>query len=262
MLAVCSHEIRATWTAFLLWILAFSGLLVAYGSFYPLLGTGPGMQELIQQLPADMVEALGYDAIASGAGWTHSTFFGLLGLFLICAAGIVWGTRALASEEDSGRLEMTLAHGISRLNYYGQQLLMLLLRFLVIGVITSCVLLGLNEGAQLRVDIALIPAEVVAWLALGFFFAALSIGLGAVGIRAQIAQALAVGVLLLSYLADALGKAVTDYEWLRYCSPISWVYRSIPLQDGWPFAGIVLLLGCSLCFIGVGGVVFRSRDIR
>src|SRR3546814_2524257 len=45
------------------------------------------------------------------------TFFGLIGFLLLTIAAISWGSAAIAGAEESGKLELNLAHGVSRTQY-------------------------------------------------------------------------------------------------------------------------------------------------
>ncbi|SDN65407.1 ABC-type multidrug transport system, ATPase component [Cryobacterium flavum] len=53
------------------------------------------------------------DLAATGAGYTQATLFGLIGFLLLSIAATSWGAGALGGDEESGRLELTLAHGVT-----------------------------------------------------------------------------------------------------------------------------------------------------
>lgn len=83
---------------------------------------------MVSQMPEALTKTVGFDAITTGAGYAQSTLYGLLGFVLITIASISWGSSAVAGAEENGRLELTLAHSVSRSGYYLNMLLALLVR--------------------------------------------------------------------------------------------------------------------------------------
>ena len=75
----------------------------------------PQMTELLNNLPTELVEVLGYDDIVTGAE-SQATFFGLLGYVLIVIATTAWGAAFIAGAEETGRLNSP-AHAVGRVQY-------------------------------------------------------------------------------------------------------------------------------------------------
>ena len=102
-----------TWRSTLIWALVLLSVLALYLPLYPSMA-GPDMAKLLASLPEELIRALNYDQIATGAGYAQATFFGLLGFMLSSAVAIGTGAAAIGEDEDAGLLELTLAHGVTR----------------------------------------------------------------------------------------------------------------------------------------------------
>ncbi|HHW83469.1 MAG TPA: ABC transporter permease subunit, partial [Actinomycetales bacterium] len=178
-MAIFVQALRESWRALLGWAAALVAVLTLYLSFYSSMGTMEGMQAMMDQLPQAMVDAFGFEDIGSGAGWAQSTFFGLLGLFILGAAGISWGARATAGDEESGMLELTLAHRVTRTQVYVQRFLAILVRLALLGAAVTAALLVLDAAVGLELDHANVAPQMLAYLGTGVLSAAVALALGA-----------------------------------------------------------------------------------
>ncbi|AZA10595.1 ABC transporter permease subunit [Corynebacterium gerontici] len=195
--------------------MALLAVLTLYSSFYPSMGMDVGMEQFIQAMPKGMVDALGFAAITSGAGWVHSTFFSLLGLFVLCGAGVVWGKGAIAGQEETGVLELTLAHGISRSSVYWQKVAAIVVRFVLLGFLVALGLAVLNGPAKLGRDWGKVLAEILSYLLIGFLCSCVALAIGTGTGKAGPAVGGGAAVIVLGFILDALGKANADLEHLR-----------------------------------------------
>ncbi|WP_018142655.1 ABC transporter permease subunit [Alloscardovia criceti] len=261
MFAVLRYDLLRGWHALLVWCAALVGVLVLYSAFYPSMGMGDGMSELLQQLPQGLVEALGFTDITSGAGWVHSTFFSLLGLFLLVGAAVSWGSAAVAGAQESGFLELTLSRGVSRTAYFCGRLLGIIVRFLIVGLIIALSLFVINEPAELSLQFDNVPAQMCAFLALGVLASSISLAIGSVtGVR-QWSIGAGAFIIVLAYALNMIGRSADSYDWLQDVSPISWVYKNTPLIHGWQLTGLAITLGVSILFIVIGLIAINTRDL-
>ncbi|MBF6842443.1 hypothetical protein, partial [Acinetobacter baumannii] len=113
------------------------GIALAIGLYLPLFPSlqSPALAQLMSSLPIELVNTLGFDQIASGAGYAQSTFFGLIGFVLAAIASTSWGSGFIAGAEESGRLELTLAHAVSRTQYALESAAALVVRMLALGMV-------------------------------------------------------------------------------------------------------------------------------
>ncbi|HZK05539.1 MAG TPA: ABC transporter permease subunit [Actinomycetaceae bacterium] len=255
------QTLRESWRGILFWAVALVIVMTLYLSFYSSMGQTAGLDLFMAQLPEGMANAFGFQDIGSGAGWAQSTFFGLLGLFLLAAAGVVWGTRAIAGDEEAGMLELTLAHSVSRTQVYGERLLALVTQIALLGLAVAAALMLLDSPAELGLDFANVPPQMLAYLGVGFLCAVLAFAVGATTGRRSLAISFGGGLAVAAFLLNALGNVSEDNEWMHVVSPVSWAYQNRPLMNGWDLEGLALLYGVSLVLVVLGLVGFLRRDV-
>ncbi|OFE15681.1 hypothetical protein BA895_21840 [Humibacillus sp. DSM 29435] len=260
---VLVQSLRVGWKGLLVWALALVAVMAMYLSFYPSLGgAASGMADMIDQLPEGVVKAIGYDQIATGAGYTQSTFFGLLGFVLGTAAAVVWGTRAVAGDEESGMLELTLAHPVSRAQLVAERALAIFTRLSVLGVVLGLALAAMSGPFELELNGTHIVAVTTAWVLLTFSIAMASLMGGAVSGSRTVALGVGAGLGVLAFLLNALGAQSEQNEWMLGLSPFAWAYRNRPLAEGWNFADLGLLVALATALLAVALLVFTRRDVR
>ncbi|PZQ88263.1 MAG: ABC transporter permease [Leifsonia xyli] len=249
-----------SWRGILGWTLAIVAVLSLYLPLYPSIAAGGQLQELLASMPPALIESLGFAGIASGPGYTQATYFGLLGFVLPAIAGIGWGAAALAGDEEEGRLELTLAHAVTRSRVLLERALAIMLKFLVMLGVGFLMILALNGPGELKIDPAHLVAAVVAQLGLATLTFATAYAIGAATGRRSWAVIAGALVAVGSYLLNAVGAQSPDVAWLRHLSPIWWAYGSDPLTNGWD-AGIAWpWLAAAVLFAG-GWAVFTRRDV-
>src|SRR5690606_33567355 len=150
-----------------------------YLPLYPSIGASDQMKQLIDSLPKQLIDTLGYNQITSGAGYTEATFYGLMGFLLLTICGVLWGA-SLAAAEESGRAELDLAHGIGRSRYVVETALSVLVRILWLGVFAALVIWALNGPAELDLEPARIVGASAALVGLAFLTASAALLAGAV----------------------------------------------------------------------------------
>ena len=146
ILPVFRRSMRESWRSLLGWTIGIAGVLFLYLPLYPSIGASDQMKQLIDSLPEQLVDTLGYNQITSGAGYTEATFYGLMGFLLLTIAAVMWGS-SLAAAEESGRAELDLAHGIGRGSYALETALSVLVRLLWLGVFAGLVIWAVNGRA-------------------------------------------------------------------------------------------------------------------
>ena len=75
-----------TWRSLIGWSLGVVAAIFLYVPLFPSIGGSPDVQALLDSMPPEMIKALGYDSLGTGAGYVHSTFYGLIGFVLIYLA--------------------------------------------------------------------------------------------------------------------------------------------------------------------------------
>ena len=137
------------WRGLIGWAVGLTAVALVYLPLFPTMQS-PELSGLIETLPPELVRTLGYENITSGAGYAQATFFGLIGFVLITIAGIGWGASFIAGAEESGRLELTLAHGVGRVQYALESAAALVVKLLALGLVALLVVGAVNGPARAR----------------------------------------------------------------------------------------------------------------
>lgn len=259
-LPLLRRALADSWRGLLGWAAGLAAVIGMYLPLYPSIGGNPEFVAIIDSLPAELVSALNYDQITSGAGYTQGTVYGLIGFALITIAAVGWGAAAIAGDEERGTLELTLAHGVSRSQVVLERFAAIALKLVALVAWVSLLVAALNEPAGLELAAEGIIAGGLALLGTGLVTATVGLLAGALTGRRAIAIGAGAGVVVAGYALSALGNQSADLEWLHALSPYDWAYGASPLADGldaslWPLYGVAV--------IALAGAVaaFRRRDV-
>lgn len=260
-LPVLTGVLREQRRSLIVWSLALFAVSAFYISFYPSIGSTPALQEMIDSMPPGVAQALGYDQIASPAGYIAATVYGLLGPVLVLVFGISTGARLIAGEEEAGSLELELAHPVGRMRLVGERWLAVAidLTVLVLPVIAAAALLI----AVLDLDVVLgnLVAMTVGMLLFALAFASLAFAIGAATGRRAVALGGTAALAVMAYLAHAIGPQMNGGAWMDKISPFGWYLSGEPLTNGWDFGGLGLLAAVVALAVPLALVTFENRDI-
>jgi ABC-2 type transport system permease protein len=243
------------------WSLALAAVSAVYAAFWPAIGGGPEMQALVENTPKGLVTALGYDRIGSPAGYLESTVYGLLASALLLVFAIAGGARLLAGEEEGGTLELELAHPVARRRVAAEHLGVLAASVAVLVAVTTLAVLVLAAVVDMGVAVAGVLAASTGMLLLVLGFGLIAFGVGAATGRRTVALAVAAGVAVLAYVADAVAPLVEWGGWLEAVSPFSWYLAPDPLATGWHLPSLLGLAAVSVVFAAVALVGIDRRDV-
>lgn len=260
-LPIFRRSIGESWRSLLGWTVGVVAALSLYLPLFPSIGGDGQMQQIIESMPPELIETLGFEQIASGAGYTQSTFYGLIGFLLLVIAATSWGAAAIAGAEESGRLELALAHAVGRVQYAVESALSILARVLWLGLVAALIVFALNEPSELEIEPANIVAATAALIGLAFLSGMLALAVGAVTGRRAAATAAGAGIAVLGYVFNAIANQVEDGEPLRMLSPYAWAYHETPLTDGADWGGMALLWGLSSILAGGAAFALSRRNI-
>lgn len=260
-LPVFRRTLADSWRSLLGWTIGVAAAISLYLPLFPSIAGDGQMLEIIDSLPPELVNTLGYENLGSGAGYAQGTFFGLIGFLLLTIAATSWGSAAIAGAEESGRLELTLAHGVGRVQYALESALAILVRLLWLGGFAAVLVIALDEPSELGIEPAHVLAGSAALVALTMLSAAFALAVGALTGRRVFATAAGAGVAVLGYVLNALANQSEEAEPLRAVSPYAWAYDGNPLAEGADGGGLGLLVGLSVVLVAVATFALRRRDI-
>jgi ABC-2 type transport system permease protein len=243
----------------LLWSLALGAIAGLYISFYPMMGVDD-MAAMVEQLPEAMINAFGYDDIASPAGYISSSVYGLLGPILLSVFAIATGTRLVAGQEEDGTLELELTAPVGRVQVLLERLVALWLNLVVLVGVLTITTMALVVMLDLDVALGNIAAASGGLLLLIAGFGTVGLAVGAISGRRAIGLGVAAGFAVGAYMLDAIGPTV-DIEWMTAVSPYSWYIADRPLATGFEWPDLALLAAVPLLATVAAVVGFNRRDL-
>ncbi|WP_051427558.1 ABC transporter permease subunit [Arthrobacter sp. H20] len=249
------------WRSTLAWAVGLAAAILVYLPLFPTLGNSAEMQDMIDALPAEMTRALNYDQITSGPGYTHGTIFGLIGFLLMTIDSVSWGASAVAGDEESGQLELTLAHAVTRPQVVLERALAIGVRIVALAAVVFVLVWFLNEPAQLQIQTGNLFGATVLFAGLALLSGMAALFAGAVSGRKIYGLAAGTGVAVISYVFNAVGRQSPDLQWLLNLSPYHWAYGNSPLANGADWSAAAWLWGIAAALAGLGAVALQRRDV-
>lgn len=243
------------------WAVAVAAVGVLYAAFWPLMVT-PEMKAAMEAFPPALLEAFGWQDLTTAAGYVGSTTFGLLGPALIIVFAAALGGSAIAGEEESGRLDLTLAHPVTRWSVALQRFAAIVVQMAVVGAVLALALVAISGPAQLGdIGTANLAAASIHLAVFGIFFGAVALSVGAATGRRGLVYTVIALVAVGGFLANNLAPLVDEIAFLRDISPFHFYQGGEPLRNGLQIADLGVLVAVSLALVGIGGLLFNRRDI-
>lgn len=251
-----------SWRSLIAWSLGVVAAIMLYLPLFPSLGGNPDVQELLNSLPPELVNAIGYDQISTGAGYTQSTFYGLIGFVLLTIAATAWGTAAVAGDEETGSLELTLAHDVSRAQLVLERSAALVVRIAWLGLLSAILIIAMNDVAELDIEPAHTFAGAAAIVGLTLLSGTAAVAVGALTGRRIYATGAGAAIAVLGYALNAVANQSEDLDGLHAWSPYHWAYGNSPLANGADWGALGLLYGVSALLTLIAVVALSRRDLK
>jgi len=236
------------------WTLGTATVGMVYASTYP------SQKDNTASLPEALRESLHIDATA--AGYLQASVFGLLLPLLAVIHGAATGSRAVAGEEESGQLDLVLAHPLTRTRLVLQRFGALVTGSVTISLLVWLALLAVRDSAELT---SVTPGELLAQCVnlalLGIVFGALALGLGAAFGRRAVVLAGTAAIGVLAYATHTFAAQI-GADRLAYLSPFHHYIGGQPLRNGFQWADIGILAATAGALVALGTGCFVRRDIN
>jgi len=176
-------------------------------------------------------------------------------------ASIGWGAAAVGGDEESGLLELTLAHSVTRVQVVLERALAILVRIALLTTLVFVLVLVLNGPAKLEIDVGHLFGAVLLFAALALLSGTAALCAGALTGRKVYGVAAGAAVAVLGYVFNAVGRQSPDVEWLLNLSPYHWAYGNSPVTNGADWGAVTGLLCISAALIALGTLALQQRDV-
>lgn len=231
-------------------------------SFYDtLVGQQEMLAEMIKSYPPEMFAFFGdMTQLFTPSGYLNTEFFSympiILGIYAVLA-----GSGLLASDEESGTLDLVLAHPVSRAGIFFGKLAAFLVAQVAIQAITWLGFWLFVPGTTLELTAGELVLPFLSLLSLMVLFGALALMFSML-LPSRSMAAMSSGLLLVaSYFITSFSKIDEDLEQLAKFSPMNYYQGGEALAGmewGWFFG----LVACALGLVLLAWWLFERRDIR
>ena len=244
-------QVRRTRRGLVGWAFALSAISAVYVLFYPAIGADQ-LQSMVDVLPPELAQAMGYDRLGSAAGYVTSTVYALLGAALLLVFAVGAGARAVAGEEEAGLLELDAAGPVTRTTLLDGRVVALIARVTALVTVLLVVTAGLVATAGLDISVVGLVAGSVQLALLVIAMGMVALAVGATTGRRTAGVAAGAGLAVAAYVADAIAGVVAEVAWLADVSPFSWFVGGDPLVRGLDVGGSARLatLGAAAWLVG------------
>jgi len=241
---------------FTVWSLSTGVLALMYSSFYP---------QITADAAANVPEAMsgfGFDDLSSAADYLQSAVFGLLVPLLATFYGAATGARMISSDEESGYLDLLLAHPISRTRLLLHRFAALAIGAVLIAAVVLGAMLAIRTGAELdTISVGGFAAQAVTLALLALVFGALATAIGAATGRSRaVVFGATAGIGVLAYALNGFAPQI-GAAWLRLLTPFHYYIGGEPLKNGLPLGGVCVLAAVTAVLLGAGVWRFARRDL-
>jgi ABC-2 type transport system permease protein len=218
--------------------------------------------EMLESYPPEFLAFFGGDAasLATAEGYLSMYAFSMLPVIVGIFAVIV-GSGLLASDEESGRLDLIVAHPVSRAAlFWGRTLAFVAasLGIIVLGWLGFVVLLG---GSSLDVGWGQMALPFLPLLAQTLIYGALALVLGMLLPARRLAAAAAGGVMVASYFLSSMAGLNESLATVARFLPYDY-FQGGEALGGLAWAPFLGLLAASGALMALAWWRFERRDIR
>jgi ABC-2 type transport system permease protein len=252
------HEARRSLFGWMIGLSAYSIWLLA---MYPTIRDNRDITSLLNSYPEALRTLFQLDDFTSGPGYLRGEVFSLMMPLLLILFGVLWGTDAIAGEEDRRTIDLLLANPVSR-----QRVVFEKLAGIVAGVAAAALTVGLVLGVGARIvglDVGTdrLVATVVACLLLALTYASIGLAIGAGTGHRGAARGVTLTLAVAAYLVSSLASLV---RWLRPVRPLSPWYHALgvdPMRNGFLWWHLAVLIVLTAAAVVAGTAAFDRRDL-
>jgi len=262
MMTVFRYTLRRFRGQILGWGIALALLAVLLVSMYDsFAGEQEQFAELLELYPAEITAFIGdITSMATPEGWVSIEFFSymplILGIF-----GVLMGSGLLVSHEESGTLDLIMAHPVSRTALFMGRLLAFVTATVAILVITWLGFIVSMTWSSMDIGWGRMWLPLLSLLAELLLFGTISLFLSMLLPSRRLAATTAGLLLVASFFITGLAKLNEALEPVAKLSPLDY-YQAQEAFQGLNGTWLAGLLAAAVLFAALAWWRFQRRDIR
>jgi ABC-2 type transport system permease protein len=252
------HEERRALVA---WSVGMVALLAWMLAMYPTVRDSSAMGSLTEEFPDAMKELFGLVDYTTGPGYLRAEVFSFTVPVLLVVVALLWGSDAVAGEEERGTLDLLLANPLPRRRLVAHKLAGVAAAIGIVGVVVFVVLAAGSPVAGLEVAVGRLAGTVAACVLLAVLYAAVALALGAATGRRGLARGVTAALAVAAYLVSQLAGLVSWLRPWRWASPWHHALGVDPLGKGVEPWRLALLAALTALVAAAGAEAFERRDL-
>ena len=262
--SVFGKVVHDQWRATMAWAVGASLLAAFYLALYPSLGGVDELRAMLDAMPPELRAIFVTEGMDMGtpAGYLNVELFSFVLPLVVAGYGVAVGSAAIAGEEERGTLDLLLANPIARWRVVVEKALALALGTAVLVGTIWVVLVVTAIVMGIDLDVGKLGAGIVSGGLLGVAIGGLAMAIGSITGRRTLSLALAMTVLVVTYVVNVMGTLVEGIEPWRSISPVYHYVAYDPLTNGLDPIHAGVLVAMALVAIAVSVLAFERRDIH
>lgn len=253
--------IRAIRRATILWAASLGGLVFVTVAVWPAFKNSSAVSQAIDQLPSGVIQAFGLAGFGTPAGFLRGNLYDFFVPLLMGGAAVGFANSLTSSEEDAGRLEITLAQPVTRQGIFVGRAIAVLACAAVVFFFTALVQFGSDALFDLQIGTDKLLATLALSGLLALLYAGLALAIAGLWGRPSLVLGVGLFALVGGCIANALLPLSSALAAFADVSPWNWAFAGDPLTNGGELWRYVALGVPGLGLLIVGVVAFTRRDV-
>lgn len=256
--------LRASRRGLIGWCIGVVAYIALVAAIFPSVRDMPDFDELIESYPDVLKSFFGISEgadITSGAGFLDVELNSLMLPLFVLVLAIGAGARAIAGEEDAGRLELLLAYPLRRRDAVLAKGVAVALQVLAVSGAAGLTMLVFDPLVGLELSSGRLLATMVGVSALGILHGWLALAVGAAFPSRALAIGAPAGLGAAGYLVNGLHDLAGWLDPFRVASPF-WLVGNSPLQNGIDAGGTLVVLAAGAVALVAGSLLVERRDLQ
>lgn len=256
--SVFGRTLHAERRALIGWSVGIAATVLLELALYPTVRTSD-MTKLLDSYPESVKQLFGLTDFSTGTGYVRAELFSLVLPLLVVVFGVLWGSDAVAGEEERGTVELLLANPVTRRQVVLEKTGAVLTGLAVVCAVMAAGLVTGNALFSVGISVGHLLAATVMTLALASVFAVVGLALGAATGHRGLARGVGAALAVAAYLLSALGPLASWLKPWRWTTPWYHALGVDPLSTGLP---VLHLAGLCILVVAIAASAAEAFDRR